>query len=160
MVFSTLILRKVIYINTMKITKKILSLTAAFALAFGLVAMVPASSHAAGFNDGVCQGVNTVLENSGGVSSTTDCTGDSDNQLATLINKIINLFSIIVGAVSVLMIIYGGFKYITSGGSDDGTAAAKNTILYALVGLVIVLISQTIVKFVFSKALQLNDSTQ
>lgn len=142
----------------MKITKKILSLTAAFVLAFGLVAIAPASSHAAGFTDGVCKGANTVIENSGGISSNADCTGDSDNQLATLVNKIINLFSIVVGAVSVIMIIYGGFKYITSGGSDDGTKAAKNTILYALVGLVIVLISQTIVKFVFSKALQLNGS--
>ncbi len=140
----------------MKIIKKILSLTAAFAFAFGLVSLVPASSSANTFNDGVCQGVNTVLNSDGSVSSDSDCTGDGDNQLAALINKVINLFSIIVGAVSVLMIIYGGFKYITSGGSDDGTKAAKNTILYALVGLVIVLISQTIVKFVFSKALQLN----
>ena len=51
------------------------------------------------------------------------------------------------------MIIFGGFKYMTSGGSDDKTKDAKNTILYALVGLVIVLLAQTIVKFVFSRAL-------
>lgn len=145
----------------MKITKKILSLTMAFALAFGLVALVPASSSANAFNNGVCSGVNTVLNSDGTVSSAEDCSGDANGQLATLVSRIIDLFSIVVGAVSVLMIIYGGFKYITSSGSDDGTKAAKNTILYALVGLVIVLIAQTIVKFVFSKALQLNgDSTQ
>lgn len=143
----------------MKITKNILSLTAAFAFAFGLVALVPASSSANTFNQGVCDGVETVLNGGGSISSGNDCTGDGDNQLASLINNLINLFSIIVGGVSVLMIIYGGFKYITSGGSDDGTKAAKNTILYALVGLVIVLISQTIVKFVFSKALELNDGS-
>lgn len=152
-------LKKVI-INTMKLIKKIVSLTVALAFVFGSVALVPASSNAATFNDGVCSGVNTVLgDSSNGVSNSTvnDCTnGDGNNQLASMVNNIINLFSIVVGAASVLMIIYGGFKYITSGGSDDSTKAAKNTILYALVGLVIVLISQTIVKFVFSKAIDLN----
>lgn len=148
----------------MRLIKKILSLTVALAFVFGAVALVPATSKAANtFNDGVCNGVNVVLEGqsatAGGGSA--DCDdGDADGQLATLVNKIIDLFSIVVGAVSVLMIIYGGFKYITSGGSDDGTKAAKNTILYALVGLVIVLISQTIVKFVFSKALQLNGDSE
>jgi len=147
----------------MKLIKKMLSLTVAFALAFGAVALVPSPSSAETFNEGVCRGVSTVLgDNSGGgVSTNTDCTGgeDGNSQLATMVNNIINLFSIVVGAVSVLMIIYGGFKYITSGGSDDGTKAAKSTILYALVGLVIVLISQTIVKFVFSKALSLNEGS-
>lgn len=146
--------------------KKILSLTVAFAFAFGLVALAPSASNAAGntFNDGVCNGVNVVLQGQSAKdgSGVAGCdNGDADGSLAALVNKVIDLFSIVVGAVSVLMIIYGGFKYITSGGSDDGTKAAKNTILYALVGLVIVLISQTIVKFVFTKALQLNgDSSQ
>lgn len=154
-------LKKVI-INTMKLIKKIVSLTAALAFIFGSVVLVPASSSAATFNDGVCSGVKTVLEDTnGGVSNSTasECTnGDGNNQLASMVNNIINLFSIVVGAASVLMIIFGGFKFITSAGSEDGTKKAKNTILYALVGLVIVLISQTIVKFVFSKAIDLNQS--
>lgn len=148
----------------MKLLKKILSLTVAFAFAFGLVALAPAASNAETFNEGVCRGVSTVLGDttSGSISDNTDCTGgeDGNSQLAKMVNNVINLFSIVVGAVSVLMIIYGGFKYITSGGSDDGTKAAKNTILYALVGLIIVLISQTIVKFVFSKALSLNEGSE
>ena len=53
-----------------------------------------------------------------------------------------------MGAVSVLMIIIGGFRYVISGGDSNGIQGAKNTIIYALVGLVIVLFSQIIVRFV------------
>lgn len=141
----------------MKITKKILGLTAAFALMLGLVAVVPSTVSANALQDGACNGINTVLEGGDSLSGSTaaECGSgaESDQQITSTINSLINLFSIAVGAVSVIMIIYGGFKYITSGGSDDSTKAAKNTILYALVGLVIVLLAQTIVKFVFGKAI-------
>ena len=59
-------------------------------------------------------------------------------------------FSIIVGAVSIIMIIYGGFRYITSGGDSGRVGNAKNTLLYAIVGLIIVAIAQIIVHFVVS----------
>jgi hypothetical protein len=49
------------------------------------------------------------------------------------------------------MIIYGGFRYITSGGDSNGVTAAKNTILYAIIGLIIVALAQIIVNFVLNK---------
>jgi hypothetical protein len=49
------------------------------------------------------------------------------------------------------MIILGGFKYITSGGDTGNVTGAKNTILYAIVGLVIVALAQIIVRFVLDK---------
>jgi uncharacterized membrane protein len=64
------------------------------------------------------------------------------------IANIINIFSWIVGTVAVIMIIYGGFRYVTAGGDSGNISSAKNTILYAIVGLVIVAISQAIVWFV------------
>ena len=64
------------------------------------------------------------------------------------IANIINIFSWIVGTVAVIMIIYGGFRYVTAGGDSGNVSSAKNTILYAVVGLVIVAISQAIVWFV------------
>jgi hypothetical protein len=86
-------------------------------------------------------------------SSTTSC---ADTQSGTNVNSIvttvINVFSWLVGVVSVIMIIVGGFKYVTSGGESSGVTSAKNTILYAIVGLIIVAISQVIVKFVLSNA--------
>jgi len=50
--------------------------------------------------------------------------------------------------VAVIMIIIGGFRYITSGGNDTSITSAKNTILYAVIGLVIVALAQVLVHFV------------
>jgi hypothetical protein len=49
------------------------------------------------------------------------------------------------------MIIIGGLKYITSGGDSSNVTGAKNTILYAVVGLVVVAMAQFIVRFVLTK---------
>jgi hypothetical protein len=76
----------------------------------------------------------------------------SSNQLEDLIRTIINVFSVIVGSVSVIMIIIGGFRYITSGGDSNNVGGAKNTILYAIVGLIIVAFAQVIVQFVLQRA--------
>jgi hypothetical protein len=64
------------------------------------------------------------------------------------IGQAINIFSIVVGIIAVIMIIIGGVKYITSGGDAGNVTGAKNTILYAIIGLVVVAISQVIVQFV------------
>lgn len=85
-----------------------------------------------------------------------DTTSGCDNQTSgttvnTIVATVINIFSWVVGVISVIMIIYGGFKYITSGGDAGGVTAAKNTILYAIVGLVIVALAQVIVQFVLDK---------
>lgn len=68
-----------------------------------------------------------------------------------LIADIINILSVIVGIVAVIMIIWGGFKFITSGGDAGRLTSAKQTILYALIGLVIVALAQFIVRFVLGK---------
>jgi uncharacterized membrane protein len=72
--------------------------------------------------------------------------------VSTLLRRIINIFSWIVGVIAVIMIIVGGLKYITSGGDSSNVSSAKNTILYALVGLVIVALAQFIVRFVLGQA--------
>ena len=61
------------------------------------------------------------------------------------------MFSAIVGIIAVVMIIVGGIKYITSGGDSGNVTAAKNTILYAVIGLVVVALAQIIVKFVLGR---------
>lgn len=67
-----------------------------------------------------------------------------------LTRKIINIFSIVIGTVSVIMIIFGGFRYIVSGGDSSATKAAKDTIMYAVIGLVVVLFAEVIVRFVLT----------
>ncbi len=63
----------------------------------------------------------------------------------------LNTLSIAAGIVAVVMIIVGGFKYMTSQGDANQTAAAKNTILYAVVGVIIAVLAQVIVHFVLSR---------
>lgn len=53
----------------------------------------------------------------------------------------------ILGAISVLMIVIGGIKYAGSQGDPAGTAKAKNTILYAIIGVVVAIFASTIVQF-------------
>ena len=122
-------------------------------LAFSLLVaplMVATSAYAVDYTPGkaACSGANGQ-----GVQDPTNCpTNTNGNSLPDIVGKAINIFSWVVGAVSVIMLIYGGFKYITSGGDSGGVTAAKNTILYAIVGLVIVALSQIIVNFVLTKA--------
>lgn len=87
-----------------------------------------------------------VLAGAGQTGS--DCSGAGVNKT---IKTIINLLSYVVGIVSVIMIIIGGFKYITSGGGSEGVASAKSTIIYALIGLVVVILAQFLVQFVLAR---------
>ncbi|MBA3758805.1 hypothetical protein H0X10_04235 [Candidatus Saccharibacteria bacterium] len=85
-----------------------------------------------------------------------NCNTNINNQSASdringMIATVINFFSLIVGVVAVIMIIVGGFKYITSGGDSSNVTSAKNTILYAIIGLIIVALAQWIVRFVLDR---------
>lgn len=65
-------------------------------------------------------------------------------------NRILNTFTYIIGAVAVLMIIVGGLRYVTSNGEPTQLTSAKNTILYAAIGLVLATMSNAIVNFVLT----------
>jgi hypothetical protein len=65
-----------------------------------------------------------------------------------IFTTIINVALYIIGAISVVMLIYGGIRYTTSGGNAANVTAAKNTILYAIVGIVVALLALAIVNFV------------
>jgi hypothetical protein len=80
-----------------------------------------------------------------------DATGVDNNSVSKLASNVVNVFSIIVGAVSIIMIIYGGFRYITSGGDSGSVGNAKNTLIYAIVGLIIVALAQVIVHVVLNQ---------
>lgn len=63
-------------------------------------------------------------------------------------NKITSTVLYAVGIVSVVMLIYGGLRYVMSGGDSKKVTDAKNTILYAIIGLIIAVLSYAIVHFV------------
>ncbi len=131
------------------ILKKIATTFTAVALLLAPSAvLLPSVAHAQ-IASNVCDGLKTTYSDT--ASAPTDCATEGDSSFASLMAKVINIFSVVVGSVSVIMIIIGGFRYIISGGDSGGVTAGKNTILYAIVGLVIVLFSQVIVRFVLTK---------
>ena len=65
-----------------------------------------------------------------------------------IFTQIVSTFLYIIGIVSVVMLIYGGLRYILSGGDSKKVTDAKNTILYAIIGLVIAFLAYAIVTFV------------
>jgi hypothetical protein len=100
-------------------------------------------------NAGLCTGSNLEFTED---TSTSDCsTSDATERINNLIHTIVNLLSAIVGIVAVIMIIFGGLRYITSGGNDTSVTSAKNTILYAIIGLIIVALAQVLVRFTLNK---------
>lgn len=89
-----------------------------------------------------------------GAGGTVDCgaAAGGTEGLGKLARNVVNIFSFVIGAIAVIMIIYGGFRYITSGGSSEGVGAAKNTLIYAIIGLIVVALAQVIVQFVLTQS--------
>jgi cytochrome bd-type quinol oxidase subunit 2 len=106
--------------------------------------LLPSITYAATASSTVCQGV-------GVISGTNTCDTRSKSTVNNVVKLVINIFSVIVGILALIMLILGGLKYITSGGSPDKTNSAKNTILYAVIGLFVAVLAQIIVLFVLSK---------
>ncbi len=61
-----------------------------------------------------------------------------------------NTMLFVVGALSVIMIIIGGLRYVISGGDSANITTAKNTILYSVVGLVVSMLAYAVINFVIS----------
>ncbi len=93
-----------------------------------------------------CSGVDLSLN-----ESSTCNTTNADTNINNAVKLGLNLFSAIVGIISVVMIIVGGIRYITSGGDSGKVTSAQNTVLYAVIGLVVVALAQVIVKFVLGR---------
>jgi hypothetical protein len=100
-------------------------------------------------NNGLCAGSNLQFTENPGECRVAGT--EATTRINRVIHTIVNLLSALVGIVAVIMIIVGGFRYITSGGNDTSVTSAKNTILYAIIGLVVVALAQLIVRFTLSK---------
>jgi len=68
-----------------------------------------------------------------------------------ILMKITSIVSLAVGVASVIVMIIGGIKYVTSGGDANAVTSAKNTVLYAIIGLVIAASAQAIIVLVLNK---------
>lgn len=89
--------------------------------------------------------------NSGVDSAQGEGVGQVSTDPESLVKKFVNIFLFAVGALSVIMLIWGGIRYTTSAGDSNKVTAAKNTVLYAIVGLVVAILAYAIVNMVISK---------
>jgi len=71
--------------------------------------------------------------------------------LMDVISTIINLAFAIAGIVAVVYLIMGGFNYVTAGGNPEAVDGAKTTLVNAIIGLVVILVSYLIIQFVMSQ---------
>ncbi len=67
--------------------------------------------------------------------------------------NLVDILLFIIGAVSVIMLIYGGIRYTTSGGNANSVTAAKNTIMYSIIGLVVAILAFAVVQFVVNQVM-------
>ena len=122
--------------------KKLVVMVALFASLLTPFVLSPAFASADAFNTSeaknqACTGIN-------GCTSTVS--------LDNIIAAVLRILSVVAGIASVIMIMIAGFKYLTSGGDGGKISSAKNTLVYAIVGIIIVAFSQFIAQFVIRQA--------
>ncbi len=87
----------------------------------------------------------------GGNARTDVCNAKNNDNASNLVKQVINLLLFVIGVIAVIMIIVGGIRYTLSNGDASNIKTAKDTILYAVVGLVVALMAYAIVNFVVGR---------
>jgi hypothetical protein len=121
------------------IKKKIIAVFAAFALAFTAL-LVPVVPTTVGAQAGIQEGIDSAQG-----EGVPENLFDGDN---SIFKTIVNVLLFIIGAICVIMLIWGGIRYTTSAGNAASVTAAKNTIMYAIIGLVIAFLAFALVNWV------------
>lgn len=91
----------------------------------------------------------------GGLGGGAACAQGADQQSDLfgtngVFKTVTNVLLFIIGAISVIMLIIGGIRYVVSGGDSGAVTSAKNTILYAVVGIVVAILAYALVNFVIT----------
>lgn len=122
-----------------KLLTIVLSLGALFSIGLATPTLTFAATDPA---DAVCEGAGAV---SGGTCQNTDGT------IATVVELGIRVLQLVAGVMAVVFIIFGGIRYITSGGDPSKVSSAKNAIIYACIGVAVVALAEVIVQFVLNR---------
>lgn len=115
-----------------------------FAMFMGLLAPMDVSA------GGTYMGCSTTQFDIGNGVNCGQPTGTNPNLFGpgSLFTIIVNVALFIIGTICVLMLIFGGIKYTTSAGDEKAVTSAKNTIMYAVIGIVIAILAFALVNFV------------
>ncbi len=98
-----------------------------------------------------CAGVNQLSD------GTTSCGTANPTDVNSLVQTVIKVLSLLVGVISVFFLIFAGFRFITSGGDQNTVNSARNMILYAVIGIAIVVLAQLIVHITIDSAATANN---
>lgn len=86
------------------------------------------------------------------------CSKGSDT-VKSVAKAVVTVMSIIIGVIAVIMILIAGIRFVTAGGDSNRVASAKNTLIYAIIGLFIAVIAQLIIHYVLSTANSIQQSS-
>ena len=131
------------------IKQSLLALLAVPALGLGVVAAPAYAQDGCGQVTGGIQGSADCAKGDGTPGS---LTGDGTDQ--GVFKTVANVLLFIIGAVAVIMLIIGGIRYTVSQGDSSAVQSAKNTILYAIIGIVVAVLAFAIVNFVIDAFVQ------
>ena len=109
-------------------------------LFIGFLTINPVAVQAQTAEEAICAGLQQA---SGSGCGDDDAGGTVNNIVVT----VINVLSLIGGVIAVIMIIVAGLRYMTANGDTGSLTTARNTIIYAVIGLVVIALAQIIVRF-------------
>lgn len=119
----------------------------AFGAIFSATPVMASPNASTVINGDITRGTGVVQDNGGSVNVT------------GLVTMALNYLMFAVATIAVVMIIMGGIRYATSGGNAEKVKGAKNTILYACIGLAVALLSMVIITFVSDKAKEIGGNS-
>ena len=119
----------------------------------GLSALMPSFAHAVDQSTTCTGGDQSPTTSPNPLQSGANCSASKSNTSSLFgtggtFQVIADTLIYIVGAIAVIMLIIGGLRYVISQGSKDGVEQAKNTILYAVIGIVVAILAYAIVNFI------------
>lgn len=93
--------------------------------------------------------------NGGAASSSTVCKDNQStptkNPIITLIGDVISVVSFIIGVAAIFVIIISGIRFVMSNGNSNTISQVRSSLLYAVIGLVVAALAESLVAFVLSK---------
>lgn len=116
-------------------------------LSLGVAVVAPSSTALAARSTGSCNPSDLSVDSG---AACAQGNGQSSTLFGegSIFQSITNILLFLIGAISVIMLIIGGIRYVISGGDQNQVTSAKNTILYAIVGIVIAFLAYAAVNFV------------
>lgn len=119
---------------------------ASMVMILGFTLFLPLGMVRADTKSAICEGAGLVVGANGCTTSS-----QAEPEVESVLQRGLNIFSAILGIIAVVMFMVGGLKYMTAQGDSGQLNSAKNTLIFAAVGLVVVMLAQTIAKFVVER---------